>query len=141
MKKYLALAAVLGAIAFISVSYLAQAQTGGAAAPAAATAPAAPAVAAAPAADAAPAAAPVATFEQDNDTCSMISSAPTTEGAAPSAEAKDAAYKKCMIGKGHTEEELKKAADAKAAATPAAPAAPEAPAVAPAAPAEAPAAK
>lgn len=123
MKKYLTLAAVLGAIAFISVSYLAQAEEK----------MMAPAAVAAPAAEA-PAAAPAASYAADNDTCGMLSSAPTTEGSAPSADAKDAAFKKCMMGKGHTEEELKKAAEAeKKAAEGKAPAAEAAPAAAPAA--------
>ncbi|MBI3441163.1 MAG: hypothetical protein HY052_05085 [Proteobacteria bacterium] len=110
MKKYLTLAATLGAIAFISVSYLAQA-TEQAAAPAAGTA-----MIAAPAPAAAPAASAATSFKVDSDTCNMLSSAPTTEGSAPTADAQAAAFKKCMMGKGHTEEELKKAEDdAKAA--------------------------
>ena len=102
MKKYLTLAAILGAIAFISVSYLAQADEKAAVAPTAVM-------------EAAPAPAAAGSFAADSDTCTMLSSAPTTEGAAPSDEAKAASFTKCMTGKGHTEEELKKAADDKAA--------------------------
>jgi hypothetical protein len=126
MKKYLSLAAVLGAIAFLSVSYLAQAQqpaAGGAMAPAAApAAPAAPA-----AAPTAPAAAPDAAsaYTKDRAECDALASAPTTEGAAPSDADKAAALKKCLVGKGHSEDEITKAEAAKSAApaapTPAAP--------------------
>lgn len=101
MKKYLALAALLGVIAFVSVSYLAQADEHAVDQKTEA---------------AAPATAPVATFAQDHDACDMMAAAPSTEGVAPSAEVKDAAYTKCMMGKGHTEEEMKKAAEEKAAA-------------------------
>jgi len=111
MKNYLTLAAILGAIAFISVSYLAQADEKMAAPPAAmhmdmdAPAPApAPMGMPDPAVTATP-------FAVDSDMCSMLSSAPAAEGVAPSAEAKDSSFKKCMIGKGHTEEELKMAED------------------------------
>lgn len=140
MKKYLTFAAVLGAIAFLSVSYLAQADqhtTDAAAAPAAAT------TAVAADAAAAPAAAPEMTpYAKDLADCEALSAAAPAEGAAaPTAEEKAAADKKCMIGKGHTEEEIAKedaakkaAADAAAAAAPAAPTASEAP-VAPEAPA------
>lgn len=93
MKKYLALAAFLGAIAFVSVSYLAQADEHAVAAPAVQADAAAP-----------------ASFEQNHDMCGMMAAAPTTEGVAPSDEEKSASYTKCMMGKGHTEEELKKAA-------------------------------
>ena len=113
MKKYLTLAAILGALAFISISYLAQANDKMDAAPAAAmhVADAAPS---APSAPPAPPAPPTP-FAIDSDMCTMLSSAPTTEGSVPTTEAKDTAFKKCMIGKGHTEEELKKADDAKKA--------------------------
>ena len=152
MKKYLTLAAILGAIAFLSVSYLAQADEKTEMAPAAAEkpadAPAAPADAmAAPAAPVAPAAEPTA-YEKDADMCDILASSPTTEGTPPTAEAKDTAFKTCITGKGHTDDEMKMAADKKkAAATPAAPTAPaaDAPAMAPATDApkaeEAPAAK
>ena len=117
MKKYLTIAAVLGAIAFLSVSYLAKADT--AAVPAAAVdATAAPAPGAPIVVPPAPPAAPgdtVVAFVKDHDMCNLMATAPTTEGAQPTADARDAAYKKCMLGKSHTEAELKKEADDKAA--------------------------
>ena len=69
MKKYLSLAAVMGAVAFLSVSYLAQAQT-----PGAAMAPAATAPAAAPAAGSAmQAASPAAvTYAKDRAECDAL---------------------------------------------------------------------
>ena len=119
MKKYLTLAALLGIIAFISVSYLAQA-TEHADAPAAA--PISGAAEYTP--PATPAAAP--SFAMNKDMCNTMTAAPAAEGTAPSEETKAAAFKKCMMDKGHTEEDLKKAAEedkAKAATeTPAAPA-------------------
>ena len=107
MKKYLTLATLLGAIAFLSVSYLAQADEK----------PTAPAMMhAMPEPEPMHPGAAQSPFKMDHDMCSMLASAPTTEGAAPSAEARDTAFKKCMIGKGHTEEELKKADDEASAA-------------------------
>ena len=108
MKKYLTLAAVLGAIAFASVSYLAHAQGEPATDKPAAAAPMTGAAAA-------PASAEPTLFEKDKDMCTVIASAPTTEGAVPGEDAKTAAYKQCMMGKGHTEEELAKDAEAAAA--------------------------
>ncbi|MCE9507965.1 MAG: hypothetical protein K8R48_06605 [Alphaproteobacteria bacterium] len=104
MKKYLTLAAILGAIAFISVSYLAQAEPKDATAPAAAMAPATAPVSAADA------------YAADLDMCKTMTSAPTdSAAAAPSEEAQKAAFKKCMNDKGHNDDEIK-AADEKAAA-------------------------
>lgn len=85
MKKYLSLAIVLGAIAFASVSFLAQAE------------PEATAVehamdAAAPAADQA---------AKDAADCTAMAATPTTEGAQPTDAEKDAAFKKCITDKGH----------------------------------------
>jgi hypothetical protein len=106
MKKYLTLAAILGAIAIISVSYLAQADQKAADAGAAPAAAMAPAAATAPVAD---------TYAMDSDMCNTMASAPTDSAAAPAADAKDAAFTKCMTGKGYTKEVLaQKAADAKA---------------------------
>jgi len=138
MKKYLTLAAVMGAIAFLSVSTFAQAQ-----APAAAPAGgAAMAPAAAPAAGSAmPAASPAAvTYAKDRAECDTLASAPSTEGAAPSAADKEASIKKCLGAKGHSADEItageatKSPAPAMAPPAAMAPAAPTAP-TAPAAPA------
>jgi hypothetical protein len=109
MKKYLALATLLGAVAFLSVSYLAEAQQPAADAPPVAAAPA----------DAATA------FAKDKADCEVLAAASTTEGAAPSDADKAATVKKCLTSKGHSEEEITKE---NAAAAPVAPAAPEAPA-------------
>ena len=116
MKKYLSLAVVLGAIAFLSVSYLAQAQ-----------APAAPS---APEATAGTPVAPAVVYAKDRSECDALASAPTTEGVAPSDADKAVALKKCLVGKGHTDDEI-----SKEEAQHAAPAAIAPPAAAPAAPA------
>jgi hypothetical protein len=118
MKKYLTLAAVLGTIAFLSVSYIAQAQQ-----PAA---PAATAPAAAPAAGSAmQAAVPAAsTYAKDHAECEALASAPSTEGAAASDAEKTATLKKCLVAKGHTLAEI--ATEEAKSAAPAAPAAPAA---------------
>jgi hypothetical protein len=136
MKNYLALAIVLGAIAFVSVSYLAQAQPKtGAVTTAVETATEAPAAPAADVVDAATGTeAPVADmYAKDKEECTTMSSAATTEGAEMSAEATEAAFKKCMMDKGHTEAEITakadeeaKAAEEKADETPAAETAPAA---------------
>ena len=131
MKKYLTLAAVVGAIAFLSVSYLAQAEPEAGAVPApavAAPAPAdaAPAVAVPPPADA------MSVYMKDRAECDTLASAATTEGAAPTDEEKAAALKKCLIGKNHTEEEVTKLEELLHAVPPAPPA-PEAPTAPPAA--------
>src|SRR3990172_4138276 len=91
MKKYLTLAFALGAIALISISYLAQAEQKAD-------------TVAAPAADAPAAMAPADMYAIDSDMCNTMASAPTDTAAAPSMEAKDAAFKECMTGKGHTKE-------------------------------------
>ena len=101
MKNYLTIAAVLGAVAFVSVSFLAQATE-----PAAAVAMEAAAPAAAVAADAA--VAPVADAATTECETSVAAS---FEGKTPSDEEKAAAVKACV--------------DAKAAAPAAAPAAEE----------------
>jgi hypothetical protein len=105
MKNYLTLAAFLGAIAFLSVSYLAQAQSEAITPPDASVS--------APAPDAAPAPADgmtgeVTGFAKDLAECESLASAATTEGATPSAEEKAATTKKCLMDKGHTEEEIAK---------------------------------
>ena len=120
MKKYLSLAAVLGAIAFLGASYIAQAEQ-----PAAPVAAAPSVVSAAPAAPAA-----ATTYAKDRAECDALASAPSTEGAAPSDAGKTAALIKCLTAKGHNADEITKE---EAAKTPAAPA-PTVP-VAPAAPA------
>lgn len=113
MKKYLTLAAFLGAIAFLSVSYLAQAEPE--AAPAAAAAASAPA--------AAPA---VVDFAKDKAECDTLAAAATTEGATPTEAQKAESVHKCLVGKGHTEDAIKAEAEKAKAAAPAAeaPAAP-----------------
>jgi len=108
MKKYLSLAAVLGAIALLSVSTVAQAQQPAAAS---ATTPAgAPVPVAAPATGSAmQAAAPASvTYTKDRSECDALASAPSTEGAAPSAADKEASIKKCLAGKGHAADEITK---------------------------------
>jgi len=129
MKKYLTLAAVLGALAFLSASYIAKAADAPSAekvAPAAAT----PATPAAPAAAADKAVAPAAagSYAKDRAECDALASAATTEGAAPSDADKAAALKKCLEGKGHSDDEIAKEEAAKAPAAPATPATPAAPA-------------
>ncbi|MDE1151002.1 MAG: hypothetical protein PW788_00555 [Micavibrio sp.] len=117
MKKYLTIAAILGIIAFASVSFLAQADES---APkhmkvAAATAAADPSdgEAAADNADAATSndAAPAKggdTFEADHDTCAASSTAlKGDDGKDASAEKIAAAYTKCMHDMGHNDDELK----------------------------------
>jgi 2-oxoisovalerate dehydrogenase E2 component (dihydrolipoyl transacylase) len=122
MKKYLSLAAVLGAIAFLSVSTMAQAQ-----APAAPAAPAA-AAPAAPATGGAMMAAPAAgAYAKDRMECDALASAPSTEGAAPSDADKEASIKKCLAGKGHSADEITKSEAANSPAAPAAPATPPTP--------------
>ncbi len=85
MKKYLTLAALLGAIAFASVSFLAQAEEN--------VAPAAEQAmeAAAPAVDAA--VAPAVSVEED---CKASASVAKADGTMPSAEEVDAAVKACV---------------------------------------------
>ena len=100
MKKYLSLAAVLGAVAFLSVSYLAQAQTPAAGATTTTTTTAAPAPAAAPDA--------VVTYAKDRAECDVLASAATTEGAMPTDADKAASVKKCLAGKGHSLDEVTK---------------------------------
>lgn len=108
MNKYLSLAAVLGAIAILSVSYLAQADQHAATEATTTMAVEAPA-------------APVDAFAASHEECTTMAAAATTEGAMPTDEQKAASYKSCMMGKGHTEEQMKAH---EAAATPdAAPAA------------------
>lgn len=113
MKKYLAFTAVFGAFALLSLSAPAQAQ--------------APAASAPEAGAAMKAMVPPATasdYTKDRAECDALASAASTEGAAPAEADKAVALKKCLISKGHSEEEVNKA---EAATTPpAAPAAAEA---------------
>jgi hypothetical protein len=119
MKKYLTLAAFLGAIAFLSVSYLAQAEPEAGAAMTTTTTTSTTTTATAPAAE-------LTGYAKDLAECNTLAAAPSTEGATPSAEEQAAAAHKCLIGKGHTEEMIKAEAEkAKAAETPAAPPAAE----------------
>jgi hypothetical protein len=111
MKKYFTIAALLGAIAFASVSFLAQADekfdaAGNVAVKESAAVAATPA--GAPAADApaaegdagvaAEAVAAPSDAAEDDEECAVAASSKN------SAEETDAAYKKCMAEKGHTDE-------------------------------------
>lgn len=114
MKKYLSLASIFGAIAFIGVSCFAQAEQPAAPAPGAAMESAAPADAA-------------KNYAKDRAECDALASAPSTEGAATSEADKEAVLKKCLAAKGHSLDEITKEEAAKSAAP--------APSEAPAAPA------
>jgi hypothetical protein len=116
MKNYFVIAALLGVIAFGSVSYLAQAEDKSAdkvMPAAAANSVPAPAVAdpsdgEAEADEAAAADVPADTFETDRAECDIKAAKPREEGgAAPSEEEKASSFKKCMGDKGHTEDEIK----------------------------------
>lgn len=117
MKKYFLIAALLGVIAFGSVSYLAIAADGKDAAPAAESKAVPAARIQAPEqdpsdgeaeADIAASEAPVDTFESDRAECDIAASKPREEGgAAPSDDDKAKAFSKCMGDKGHTEDEIK----------------------------------
>lgn len=123
MKKYFLIAALLGVIAFGSVSYLALAADGKDAAPAAAESNVAPSKSVPVAdpsdgeaeADHAAIEAPADTFEADRAECDIAAAKPREEGgAAPSDADKTKAFTKCMGDKGHTEDEIKaKAGDVK----------------------------
>jgi len=126
MKKYFLIAALLGVIAFGSVSYLAIAADGKDAAPSAAESNAAPSKSVPAAAvedpsegeaeaDHAAIEAPADTFESDRAECDIAAARPREEGgAAPSDADKAKAFTKCMGDKGHTEDEIKaKAGDVK----------------------------
>jgi len=127
MKKYFLIAALLGVIAFGSVSYLAIAADGKDAAAQAAdkSAPAAERSVPSPAiadpsegeaeADIAASEAPADTFETDRAECDIAAAKPAEEGgAAPSDADKTMAFTKCMGDRGHTEDEIKaKAGDVK----------------------------
>jgi hypothetical protein len=89
MKKYLTLAAVLGTIAFVSVSYLAHAEPE-AGAVTTAVEKAADAPAAAPVMDAA---------AKDKADCDAAAAMKKADGTEPTMEEKDAASKKCMEDK------------------------------------------
>lgn len=111
MKKYLTFAAILGAVAFLSVSYLAQAEDVAAPAAEKAMAPAAEAV---PAPAPAPAS-PELTYAKDRAECELVA-VPATEAAASDTAAKAEALKKCLVGKGHSEDEVKTEEEKRAAA-------------------------
>ncbi len=125
MKKYLTIAAVLGVIAFASVSFLAQAdqQPTGAADNVAASENAAPADAADGASTADPSDGEAAAdqaestqsdskaekFAADDQTCATDASTPNRNGSSPSDVQKNRAYRKCMQMKGHSAAEMKAA--------------------------------
>lgn len=123
MKKYLILAVILGSVSFFGASYLAHAQDAAAGA-AATTAPAAPT------AEKVMPAAPQTAYAKDRAECDAVASMPATEGETPDAAAKSAALKKCLIGKGHSEDEITKEESVRGAAdaAPADASAPAAPA-------------
>jgi hypothetical protein len=112
MKNYFLTAALLGIIAFGSVSYLALAADPS---PAEKSVPASRIEApdADPSdgeaeADAALVEAPADTFESDRAECDIAAAKPREEGgAAPSDADKEKTFKKCMGDKGHTEDEIK----------------------------------
>lgn len=124
MKKYLTIAAVLGVIAFASVSFLAQAdqQPGGVSG----TVTAKDKTAADPAADPSDgeAAADKADadsdasphemsgadvkYNKDDNDCATSAETPDKAGNQPSDDQKNTAYRKCMQMKGHSAAEMKK---------------------------------
>ncbi len=120
MKKYFLIAALLGVIAFGSVSYMALAADSKDAAPPAAESNVAPSKSV-PSVDPsegeaeADHAAVADTFEADRAECDIAAAKPREEGgAAPSDADKTKAFTKCMGDKGHTEDEIKaKAGDVK----------------------------
>lgn len=101
MKKYLSLAILLGLIAFISVSYLAQAQNGMEKAVESA-APEAPATAENTSNEAV--STDVARFMQNAETCETELAASTED---MTQEAHDKAFTDCMVRHGHAAEEVK----------------------------------
>jgi len=117
MKKYLTIAAILGIIAFASVSFLAQADantpTHVKMAAASAAADPSDGEAAADNADAAESddtatVKDADTFEADHDTCAAGSTGlKDADGKDASAEKMAAAYTQCMHDKGHNDDELK----------------------------------
>lgn len=112
MKKYFAIAAVLGAIAFASVSFLAQADQQSdnvmvrkkTAAPVDASDGEA-------AADNAAMMPVDGKFDKDDQDCAAKASTPdpNKNGAQPTDAQIENAYKKCMLGKGYTQAEVKAA--------------------------------
>ncbi|MEZ0224746.1 MAG: hypothetical protein ACAH83_09355, partial [Alphaproteobacteria bacterium] len=112
MKKYFTIAAVLGVIAFASVSFLAQAdQQSGTVMAQTKTAPAGDPSDGEAAADNAAMMPIDGKFDKDDQDCSTKASAPDPKknGEQPSDAQRDKSYKKCMLGRGHTQEELKAA--------------------------------
>ena len=103
MKKYITFAAILGLIAFISVSYLAQAQSQNTPAISAPTSAQKPA--STPDTHALP---PHVAYMKDSIECNSLAAAANTEGATPTPAAKEEAFKKCMMGKTHTADEITK---------------------------------
>jgi hypothetical protein len=116
MKKQVTAVIALAALAFVGVSYLAQAEE--TAAPAAAT------EAAAPAADTTMTTAPAATEEQakteQQTDCEAVASAPKEDGTEPTAEEMDARMKDCMAQHAAAAPAATDAAPAADAAAPAA---------------------
>jgi hypothetical protein len=96
MKKYLTFAAILGAAAFLSVSFLAQAAD---------KAPSAEEEK--PASEKAFVASPDLAYARDRAACD-IATTPATEDASQDPATKADALKKCLLSKGHTDEEVTK---------------------------------
>ncbi|TAL27101.1 MAG: hypothetical protein EPN97_18260 [Alphaproteobacteria bacterium] len=110
MKKYFTIAAVLGVIAFASVSFLAQAdQQSGNVVAQGKTAPAGDPSDGEAAADNAAMMPVDGKFDKDDQDCSAVAATPDPKknGAQPTDAQREKSYKKCMIGKGHSQEELK----------------------------------
>lgn len=112
MKKYLALAAVLGAIAVISASFIAQAapETTAVTTTIEKTSETTTLIAPAPAAD---------VLAQDTADCTALAAAPKNDGTAPSESEKADIVSKCLAEKGHAAAataDVDAAADAEAGA-------------------------
>lgn len=91
MKKYITFAAFFAVAILAELSFSARAEDG-----------------AAPAVSAKNADAPaVSSYEKDHANCDAMASVPVTEGEEPSAEMKAGAVRKCLLGKGHSEDEIK----------------------------------
>jgi hypothetical protein len=110
MKKYFTIAAVLGVIAFASVSFLAQAdqQSGNVIARDKMAAAGDPSDGEAAADNAAMM--PVdGKFDKDDQECAATAATPDPKknGAQPTDAQREKSYKKCMLGRGHSQEELK----------------------------------
>lgn len=112
MKKYFTIAAVLGVIAFASVSFLAQAdQQSGNAMVKQKAAPAPDPSDGEAAADNAAMMPLDSKFDTDDQACAVKADTPDPKknGEQPTDAQRDKVYKKCMLDKGHTQAQLKAA--------------------------------